>query len=147
VEPFHSFQSVLVRHIYAADAILVGGYGFGDAHVNWALSNRLMSGQTRPPVMVLDQRPPGALFLVTDRWATDICRTLHTNGSCFEAISDITDRRPSGTASAGSFEIAKAHRIALWNGGFTQAAQRIDEIVAWLNTPASRDPQLIPKCT
>ena len=39
VEPFHSFHSALVRDVYEADAILIGGYGFGDEHVNRALRN------------------------------------------------------------------------------------------------------------
>jgi hypothetical protein len=34
-------QAALVRHVYEADAILIGGYGFADVHVNRALRNRL----------------------------------------------------------------------------------------------------------
>jgi hypothetical protein len=45
----------LVRHVYAADAILIGGYGFGDVHINRALRNRLAMPGKRPPVMVLDR--------------------------------------------------------------------------------------------
>jgi tetratricopeptide (TPR) repeat protein len=40
-EPFQSYHASLVRHVHAADAILIGGYGFGDAHMNFALRNRL----------------------------------------------------------------------------------------------------------
>jgi hypothetical protein len=45
VEPFHSLHAALVRHVYEADAILIGGYGFADAHVNRALRNRV-AGRT-----------------------------------------------------------------------------------------------------
>ena len=131
VEPFHSFQAAFVRHIYAADAILVGGYGFGDAHVNWALSNRLSSPQKRPPVLILDRRSARA-HSTSGRWATDLCMTMGTDESFF---SDVT--RTSGGASpeilrGGSFEVATEHRLALWHGGFVEGASRVDGIVAWL---------------
>jgi hypothetical protein len=47
-EPFHSQYAILVKHVYAADAILIGGYGFADVHINRALRNRLMTAGSRP---------------------------------------------------------------------------------------------------
>jgi len=34
VAPFQSLYATLVRHAYEADAILIGGYGFSDPHIN-----------------------------------------------------------------------------------------------------------------
>jgi hypothetical protein len=132
VEPFHSFQAALVRHVYAADAILIGGYGFGDAHVNWALHNRLLSRVTRPPVMILDNRSVRAASVTDDYWITAISTTLATDGSFFREADCNAIVGASDSQQRGSFEIAQEHRIALWDGGFTNAAQRINEIIAWL---------------
>ena len=55
VEPFQTFYSTLPRHAHEADAILIGGYSFGDPHVNSILANVLRARErTRPRVMVVD---------------------------------------------------------------------------------------------
>src|SRR5713101_8674016 len=55
VEPFQSLYATLVRHAYEADAILIGGYGFSDPHINRALQNRMKCAaerrEPRPPLM------------------------------------------------------------------------------------------------
>lgn len=48
VEPFHSYQAALVRDVSLADAIVLGGYGFTDAHVNRALRNVMCPPQFSP---------------------------------------------------------------------------------------------------
>ena len=53
-EPFQTLYSVFVRHVQEADAILIGGYGFTDVHVNRTLRNRFQSGKPRVPVVILD---------------------------------------------------------------------------------------------
>jgi SIR2-like domain len=124
VEPFCSFQAALVRHVYEADAILIGGYGFADEHVNRALRNRL-AGRTvedRPPVMILDYaddrtHPTGSR---DDLWAHIAWRTLTGHAS------------PPKIAAKGSFKVASPHRVALWYGGFVEAESRLDGIVPWL---------------
>ena len=132
MEPFHSYHAALVRHVYAADAILIGGYGFGDAHVNRALSNRIASTGVRPPVIILGQRPIRTLLAASDHWAADFCMTMGTNLSFFHDV----DRTPSSPSREiprrGSFEVAKEQRIALWDGGFVESASQVDWIVAWL---------------
>lgn len=143
VEPFHSYHAALVRHIYEADAILIGGYGFGDVHVNRALHNRVdNSTKTRPPVMILDYanectEPMASRY---DLWAHEVRRTLKTDGHFF--------RQPAGTppfklATEGAFEVAQMHRAALWHGGFTEAVSRLDSILAWLS--GEDDKVLIPR--
>jgi hypothetical protein len=132
VEPFHSLQAALVRDVYAADAILIGGYGFGDAHVNWALRNCLLNRHIRPPVMILENRSVRSVSVADDHWITAISTALGTDRSFFRETADADRDAHAEIPSAGSFEIAKEHRIALWNGGFTGAARRIDDITAWL---------------
>lgn len=48
-EPFLSFYSSLPGHAYEADAVLICGYGFGDGHINNAITNMLRTRKPRPP--------------------------------------------------------------------------------------------------
>jgi SIR2-like domain len=130
VEPFHSFHASLVRHVYAADAILIGGYGFGDAHINFALHNRLSHSQDRPPVMVLDRacEKPGPQSVEdranwNDAWAVQLKRTL--GAGVF---------KPSSHASLPRdvFEEASDCRVAVWQGGFVEAESQLSHIIRWL---------------
>lgn len=134
VEPFHSLHATLVRHVYEADAILIGGYGFADAHVNRALRNRLVRGVAteRPPIMVLDRRgsrTDQGNFRYDIPWQ-ELCRTLlGADGSFFRPP------HPALPVPAPEllFEVSPPHRVALWRGGFVEAAPRRDDMVAWLS--------------
>jgi hypothetical protein len=122
-EPFHSFQAALVRHLYDADAILIGGYGFADIHVNRALTHRLSVAE-RPPVMILDKREVGALRVANEPWKTGACSALLTDGN---------------TTRLGEYiDLDTVHRVALWRGGFIAAAESA-EMIGWLKAP-ERDP-------
>ncbi len=105
VEPFHSLHAALVRHIYAADAVLIGGYGFGDVHVNRALRNRLTMTSTRPPVIVLDYASDKTdpMAFRNGLWANELCQTLGTNGHFFREPGRISPPIPSALAAAGRF--------------------------------------------
>ena len=63
VDPFQTFHASLVRHAHEADAVLIGGYGFGDVHVNRALVARFglsrRAAVGRPRAVVLDRTSPG----------------------------------------------------------------------------------------
>jgi hypothetical protein len=48
-DPFHTVYAAFNRHTHEADAILIIGYGFGDAHVNPALRNRYFRRAARRP--------------------------------------------------------------------------------------------------
>jgi len=85
-EPFQSFHAALVRCVYEADAILIGGYGFGDTHVNHALKNRLATSGDRPPVLIVDKRQRNAVSVPNDRWAIELCNALRTNGHFFKEV-------------------------------------------------------------
>jgi hypothetical protein len=144
VEPFHSFHAALVRHVYAADAVLVGGYGFGDVHVNRALRNRLAGTNTRPPAMILDYAcaTTDPMQFRNDLWAHELCETLGTSGDFFREPGHSSPSGPSELAAKGSFEVSAPHRVALWHGGFVEAASRLNDILVWLDGQA--DDVLVP---
>jgi hypothetical protein len=136
VEPFHSLHAALVRHVYEADAVLIGGYGFADVHVNRALRNRLAdrAAEDRPPVMILDRAGDRTdpMAFRHDLWAREVCRTLSTDGHFFHEPGHASPPVPHELAAKGSFEVASLHRVALWHGGFVEAESRLDGIVPWL---------------
>jgi hypothetical protein len=135
VEPFHSLHASLVRHIYAADAFLVAGYGFTDVHVNRALQNRWGAFADKPPAMVLDvahDRTEPMAFR-EDLWAHDLCSALGCVQDFFRELGHSSVPKPSELAQTGSFEVNPQHRVAIWYGGFTKAAASLDHIVPWLN--------------
>jgi len=138
VEPFHSLHSALVRHAYEADAILIGGYGFGDEHINRALMNRVKDRtMERPPVMVLDKATDCAepTFRRDDFWATELTRTLQAPRNSFqEPGAPELLHAPSVLAARAAFEVSRGCKVTLWHGGFVEATSRLDSIVAWLST-------------
>jgi hypothetical protein len=137
-EPFHSFYASLVRDIHRADAILIGGYGFGDVHVNRALNSRVARHGARPPVFILDRRSFRMLPTSSDRrWATKLCAALRTDQSFFvEDRSSIFRRADTGE---GTFMVNEKHPVALWDGGFSEAANHTEAIVSWLDRRIAAD--------
>lgn len=137
VEPFHSLHASLVRHLYQADAVLIGGYGFADSHVNRALRNRLATCATqhRPPVLVLDRGNDDTdpMAFRHDLWANEVCRTLHVSGWCFRKPGHDSPPDVAELALKKGYEVVPGHRVALWYGGFVEAVSRVDAIVSWLD--------------
>ncbi|MGB8031445.1 MAG: SIR2 family protein [Terracidiphilus sp.] len=144
VEPFHSFHAALVRHVYAADAILIGGYGFADVHINRALRNRLAISGKRLPVIVLDQAgsKTDPMAFRYDPWAIELCAALNASGNNFLEPGHTSPPMPSELAATGAFEVSAPHRVAIWYGGFAEAATRLDGILPWLG--GQSDDALIP---
>jgi hypothetical protein len=135
VEPFHSLHGSLARHVYAADAFLIGGYGFGDIHINRALQNRLAIAGAKAPVIVLDHAGDRSdpMAFRQDAWATGVSTTLGANGDSFRTPDYSSPPRLSELAASGGFEVSVPHRVALWYGGFVETAARLDSIVTWLD--------------
>jgi hypothetical protein len=133
-----------VRHTYAADAILIGGYGFADVHINRALRNRLTMPGTKPPVIVLDYAGSNTdpMAFRRDSWAHELCGTLTMSGHFFMEPGHRSPPLPCELAARGSFEVSAPHRVAIWYGGFGEAATRLDGMVPWLEGQA--DEILIP---
>ena len=142
VEPFHSFHAALIRHVYEADAILIGGYGFGDEHVNRALRNPRQARRytNPPPVMVLGHAKDSTDPMVDrkDFWARGLARALlRADGSFFREVGEPEQRpHPLTLAKKRAFEVSDEDRVALWHAGFAEAASRLDDIVHWLSGAA-----------
>ncbi|MEZ5996400.1 MAG: SIR2 family protein [Hyphomonadaceae bacterium] len=137
VEPFHSYQGALVRDAYRADAILLGGYGFADAHVNRALKNAIISRrETRPPVLVLDWADDHArvhpISFRFERWAHVLMDVLHAPGPNYAPPGHVSPLPPKELKAARACEVSPMHRTALWYGGFLAAAPAADRLGAWL---------------
>jgi hypothetical protein len=135
VEPFHSFYATLARNIYAADAILIAGYGFGDVHINRTLRNRLMMWNQKPPIMVLDfaNERTDPISLRNDAWAHQLSETVNVSPSLFLEPGNNSAIPPLELAKKGSFETSSIRPVALWYGGVGAATTRLDCIVPWLN--------------
>ena len=128
-----------MRHVYAADAILIGGYGFADVHINRALRNRLVIPGMKPPVLVLDRAgsKTGPMAFRQDFWANELCAALNASASHYLEPAHTPQLLLSELAARGAFEVSAPHRVALWYGGFGEAATRLDGIVPWLDGQAN----------
>jgi SIR2-like domain len=135
VEPFHSLHAALVRHVYGADAILIGGYGFGDVHINRALRNRIGGRNTRVPVMILDRAAAKTdpMAFRSDMWAVELCSALCANGHFFAEPGHSSPPVPTDLVKRDAFEVDAEHRVALWHGGFVEAERRVSAIAQWLD--------------
>jgi len=137
-EPFQSFHGSLIRHLYAADVILIGGYGFGDAHINFALRNRLSHWQSndRPCVMVLDWVDGRVVTMGyrEDLWAMGFAQALSTGARSHFFLDPSRPLNPIPTEIPKDvFQVDPQHRVAVWCGGFTEAVHRLPGIVGWLD--------------
>jgi len=119
-DPFQTFYSAFPRHAHEAQAILIGGYGFGDAHINSVLQAMLRAAKTdrdQPlPVLVLGKgEKPGKLSGTL----------LAPNSPGFKKMGFHDPQ----------FEVAtnSSTPVAVWLGGFNQASTRLAEIIQWLD--------------
>jgi hypothetical protein len=121
-DPFQTFYSALPRHAHDADAILIGGYGFGDVHINSILQAMLRARTAR------GQRPP-VLVLGNTTTPNNLAHTL------------ISPNTSSGWISAGlsdsQFEVPNpttpSTPVVLWRGGFEKASARVVDIIELLD--------------
>jgi SIR2-like domain len=139
IEPFHTLYASLNRHLHQADAILIGGYGFGDTHVNRALRSRLeysvvRNPSRRPPIMILEKSKDGEWQMDTrqDNWSRNMKDTLLANGFQCEQLDPSDARAPQNLISSRSFEFTPIHKVAVWHGGFCEAVGQFDRIAQFL---------------
>lgn len=126
VEPVQSFYSAFVRHAHEADALLIGGYGFGDVHVNHTLKQRFRGAAERnlprPPVAIVDYYGDKTVGLIRhDMWSRSMCDALLT---------------PECAVGPGHMHISGVHKLAVWFNGMVEAAKRPNAIVSWLDNPS-----------
>jgi SIR2-like domain len=116
-EPFLTFYSVLPKHAHEADAILIGGYGFGDAHVNNVLASVMTNPNSRrPPVVVLGHTSI----------PTAMAQTLAGAGTTW-----LDEKTHAGFKSSTN---VLGNRVLFWQGGFENAAPELRSIVTWLSS-------------
>jgi len=144
-EPFQTLYSCLPRHAYEADAILIGGYGFGDSHISSALTNALRSkagSVDRPPIIVLgydkDKRP---FATRNDAWANAMSKILRVSACAVRAPSHHSVEQWTqliGGVVDGEFEQLREQPFAIWNDGFVSACKKkTDQMVKWLSGDSS----------
>ncbi|MBB3747196.1 hypothetical protein FHX10_006752 [Rhizobium sp. BK591] len=133
-EPFQAYRAALTRDIALADAIMIGGYGFGDTHVNRALCCALALSRARPPVLVLDWAGPQTepMDVRQDAWARELRQALFASSPFVGAGTSVIEM-PAVLAEQGRCEVSSAHRVAIWYGGFGDAAPLIDRLTHWLH--------------
>lgn len=118
-DPFQTLYSALPRHAHEADAVLVGGYGFGDAQINSVLQ-AMLRAQTargrRPPVLVLGKGTK----------PRNLSQTLigpGLSGFAKVGLDDPQFEGPTGSSVP----------VIVWSEGFEQASVRLAEIIQWLD--------------
>jgi hypothetical protein len=132
VEPFQSFYAALIRRMYEADAILIGGYGFGDVHVNRALLNRMRQPGQRPPALILTySRNTDPMEFRDDEWGRNVNISLHAP-SGFSEPGHASPPDVAELAARDGFEVSSFHKVAIWHGGFVEAVRRLNAWVPWL---------------
>lgn len=139
-EPFLTLYSCLPRHAHEANAILIGGYGFGDSHINSILRNALRAKANRgkrPPVLVLDFNPGRQPFAHrVDAWSLALRTALRVPTQSFRIPAQRSERhytRLPAKLPPRAFERSNRAPVAIWNGGFTAASKELAKIVAWLD--------------
>ena len=137
-EPFLTLYSSLTRHVHEADAILIGGYGFGDSHVNSVLCNVLRARQgCRPPVLILDYEPKSRTTAKRyDAWAIAMSGALRVPIPTFRSPCERAQKQWTelpDTVPEGEFERSLKAPVAVWNQGFTAAAGKLPQIIRWLD--------------
>lgn len=132
-DPFQSFYSSLARHVHEADAVLLGGYGFGDEHVNRALKNRFrheLNAHNRPPCVVLTKSNEDDTIVGLRH---DILQ-YHLNHTVNTRFKDHLPLPFDMKASKGRFfEPDFFNRVLVWHGGFVEAKSYTTDIIKHLS--------------
>ncbi len=147
IEPFQTLYASLVRKVSRADAIIFGGYGFGDEHLNRAFQNHLGRGGIRPPILILTRSPEKTdpMQIRQDSGSLILSHALCAPGHFF-----VNPAHPAAAPviphlmERDGFEISPQHRVAIWHGGYVEAFRRIDDIKSWLDGTAT-DAVLAPR--
>lgn len=139
-EPYQTFYSSLIRHAYEADAILIGGYGFADHHINTAIRNRMLASSNRPPVAVLTRAEANddPLQIREDIWAKNLTKTLYVDNPNFAENAGSSPTPPVELRKKNAFELNTVTPTAVWYGGFHGAFIRANDLCTWLRAPSSR---------
>ena len=138
-DPSQSLFASLVRHVHQADAFLIAGYGFADAHVNRALQNRFNvtshNSRDRPPAIIVTKTNSTA-GLIAERQGYEFFswELTHTFGTRFSSMAALSRPRYSvpELVDRGMFELDPSNRTGVWHGGFIEAQGCLDLIRGFL---------------
>ena len=136
-EPFQSLYASLVRHVYQADAIMLGGYGFGDIHVNRALEKRINSTAHRPPIAVIDYSDPkrgDPMEFRHDPWSQTLCETFSVRPTSFREPGHTAPPVIGDLIGGKQMEVAESERVAIWHGGFLGIADALPMLCSHLQS-------------
>jgi len=133
-EPFRTYYAQGSRLVHQADAVLVLGYGFADAHVNALLK----SVRRRPrPVVVVDyaEDDQDPLAFRNDPWAFGLFEALPGTSHGMSARGGSSPAEISELREAKAFEVSHDANcpLAVWYNGMSAACQYPDRIVAELS--------------
>ncbi len=139
-DPYQSFYSSLIRHTQEAGSILIAGYGFGDLHVNRAIQNRFertYDDRSSPQVVVLEKSPPERFrtgrLEINEFWSYELRHTLKTTFSDGRGYPSENSSTVEDFIAKKEFEQDRKKRVAIWHGGFREAASEVDKIIEWLS--------------
>ena len=138
-DPYQTYYSSLVRSVHEAEAILLGGYGFGDLHVNRALRNRFeRPNDVRPHPQVVILTKSCAEQYRTGRleghqfWSWELTHTLKTTFAEGSGYPSEDGRRVGELIAHDEFESDGTGRTAIWHDGFCEALRVVDRVKDWL---------------
>ena len=138
-DPYQTYYSSLVRNVHEANAILLGGYGFGDLHVNRALRNRFEGPddvRPHPRVVILAKSCPEryrtARLEGHQFWSWELTHTLKTTFADGSGFPSKDDRRVGELIERDEFETDRTSRTAIWHDGFCEALRAADRVTEWL---------------
>jgi hypothetical protein len=133
-EPFQTYYSSFRRHAYQADAIVIGGYGFGDSHINSVITNAIAHRRRKVPVLIIDKAemdgaPKLGQVVVPGRTASPWERAQSTL-----RFTGLNKPGPIAVPYFPGFEFLDDYRAptALWTGGFETASSVSEAMVRWL---------------
>jgi hypothetical protein len=135
-DPFFTFYSSLPRHVYEADALLIGGYGFGDEHISTALSTMLRCKASRPPIFVIDHADPTIpIAQRSDAWAIALQKTLLLDKQKFRDLANRSQTQWLKLPTHLAPDVIEFHpqsKTAISYGGFEEASVKLSDILSWL---------------
>ena len=135
-EPYQSLYSAAVRHMHEADAMVLGGFGLGDAHVTFALQACWLATRRQIPLMILtkSKRDDAPLLWRNGTFAARLRKSFGIKDQQFweKQAASFWLRHIVDTAA---FEVSDTSErpLAAWHGGFHEASTRLEPIARWLN--------------
>ena len=123
------------------------GYGFGDAHVNRIIENRMKDSENCPTCVILDYAAKDGKFLPNrdDHWVGSVQSTLRvSDGDFMKSTSRIRYQKLTmgEFKKCNLFECTDDGRLAIWYNGFIKSVSHIARIQEYLAQGARKRTRL-----